>query len=830
MKLNRTFAKTAGVFLLFLIGFWILSLWYLSPALDGKVMRQGDMQQVNLMKHAAEQVKSETGDYPAWNDRLFSGMPGNLITGIKQGSLLLKYNVLHLFGLVKSPFQFLFVAMASMFVLLWSVKVDRYMAAAGAIGYAFMTFSISSYEAGHITKVLAMGAMPGVIAGLVLLSQKRWLWGVGVLALFFGMVVNYFHYQIAYYAGIMAGIYILVDAIMRIKQGELKSAVWGAALAALAMAVGTLTCVGKLVDTMQYSQATMRGGSELASEVPQNGPQQNDATGLDIEYAFSWSYGIDESMTLLIPGFKGGSSNELMAGNELGVDRLPLYFGELQFTSGPIYIGAVLMILFVLGFITALQWKKESPDSVEAQRAMTYAWFALAAFVVSLVLAWGRHFGINEWLFNNLPYYNKFRTPMMALVIAQVVVPFLGFYGVQALLSDKLSEAASKQVLKHTAIASAVIFGLAMMMASGSNFSSMGDSRLAKESGSQQVVEVIKELRSKLVWGDIWRSLSFAFIALAMVWGGVKKQINLTQVGMALIAIVAFDMMGVAKRYLSDENWEQAEVENEILPSKWDEQIMAVNKDHARVLDLRINPFNDNHAAPWHRNVGGYHPAKLSRYQDLISYGLTPNGGQMSYEFLMQNPTMDMLNCRYILSRDESRSGEQIIERPTAFGPAWFVSSIKEVSTAKEAMQTLLSSNLREVAIVESSESAKPKAQQWSSDSSTTVTQTSYDMGKQEYQSNNSAAGLLVFSELYYNESVGHWEVRIDDQAATALRANYMLRAVEVPAGQHKITWTYVAADRGTLYATELASSALIVLLVLGLLYKSATAPEEETV
>ena len=828
MKLNRTFAKTAGVFLLFLIGFWILSLWYLSPALDGKVMRQGDMQQVNLMKHAAEQVKSETGDYPAWNDRLFSGMPGNLITGIKQGSLLLKYNVLHLFGLVKSPFQFLFVAMASMFVLLWSVKVDRYMAAAGAIGYAFMTFSISSYEAGHITKVLAMGAMPGVIAGLVLLSQKRWLWGVGILGLFFGMVVNYFHYQIAYYAGIMAGIYILVDAIMRIKQGELKSAVWGAALAALAMAVGTLTCVGKLVDTMQYSQATMRGGSELASEVPQNGPQQNDATGLDIEYAFSWSYGIDESMTLLIPGFKGGSSNELMAGNELGVDRLPLYFGELQFTSGPIYIGAVLMILFVLGFITAFHWKNQSPDSTESQRAMTYAWFALAAFVVSLVLAWGRHFGINEWLFNNLPYYNKFRTPMMALVIAQVVVPFLGFYGVQALLSGKLSDSASKLVLKHTAIASAVIFGLAMMMASGSNFSSMGDSKLA-ESGGPQVVEIIKELRSKLVWGDIWRSLSFAFIALAMVWGGVKKQIKLTQVGMALIAIVGFDMMGVAKRYLSDENWEQAEVENEILPSKADEQVMAANKDHARVYDLRINPFNDNHAAPWHRNVGGYHPAKLSRYQDLISYGLTPNGGQISSEFLMNNSILDMLNCRYILTRDQSGSGDQVIERGSAFGSAWFVSQVKEVGTAKEAMQTLLSSNLRQVAVVESNEGTKPSTQQWAADSMSSVSLGEYSMEKQSYTSSNSAAGLLVFSELYYIESVGHWEVSIDDQPAKALRVNYMLRAVEVPAGKHSIVWTYVAADRGALYATELASSALIVLLVLGLLYKSATEAEEET-
>jgi hypothetical protein len=208
---------------------------------------------------------------------------------------------------------------------------------------------------------------------------------------------------------------------------------------------------------------------------------------------------------------------------------------------------------------------------------------------------------------------------------------------------------------------------------------------------------------------------------------------------------------------------------------------------------------------------------------------LTPNGGQISSEFLMNNSILDMLNCRYILTRDQSGSSDQVIERSSAYGSAWFVSQVKEVGTAKEAMQTLLSSNLRQVAVVESSEAAKPSAQQWAADSLASVSLNEYSMERQSFTSNNSAAGLLVFSELYYNESVGHWEVSIDDQTATALRVNYMLRAVEVPAGQHKITWTYVAADRGALYATELASSALIVLLVLGLLYKSGTAPEEET-
>jgi len=488
--LNKHFLKQAGLFLLFVIGFWCIALWYLAPPSDGMVLKQGDMQQVRLMRYAAEQVKETTGTLPQWNDRLFSGMPGSLITGIEQGSLLLKYKVIEFFGLVKTPFNFLFVAMLSMFVLLLSVRVNHWFAAAGAIGYAFMTFSISSYEAGHITKVLAMGAMPGVIGGLALLSQRRYLLGAAVTALFFGMVVNYFHYQIAYYAGIMVGLYFLVELVSAIRSKDLKHFALSTGIAAAAMGLAVLTCIGKLADTNDYAKATMRGGSAVAEAATTKGAQVG-KKGLDMDYAFSWSYGIDETFTLMVPGLKGGSSNEMVSDPDFGETRLPLYFGDLQFTSGPVYLGATLVFLFVFGLMLAFVWRKDQPEDAQAQLNFNWALFGLITFLVSVILGWGRHFFINEFLFNNLPYYNKFRTPMMALVIAQVVVPMIGILGlyrfIELVQGNGLSEAAQKKVFKNTLILAGVLVGAVVLITWGSDFASPDtDKRIAEQAPTRE--------------------------------------------------------------------------------------------------------------------------------------------------------------------------------------------------------------------------------------------------------------------------------------------------------------------------------------------------------
>ena len=845
MNLNKHFFKQAGIFLLFIISFWCIAVMYLKPASDGMVLKQGDMQQVRLMRYAAEQVKESTGELPQWNDRLFSGMPGSLITGVEQSSLLLKYKVTELFGLVKSPFNFLFVSMLSMFVLLLSVKVDRWLAAAGAVGYAFMTFSISSYEAGHITKVLAMGVMPGVIGGLALLSQRKYLLGAAVTALFFGMVVNYFHYQIAYYAGIMVAVYFLVEWAFAVKNKEFKHVLMSTGIAAVAMGLAVLTCIGKLSDTNDYAKATMRGGSAVEADNGSKGKQVG-KKGLDIDYAFSWSYGIDESFTLMVPGFKGGSSNEMVSDADFDdTPRFPLYFGDLEFTSGPVYLGATMMFLFVFGLVLAFVWRKDKPENEGAVLNYRWAIFGLVTFIVALLLGMGRYFPLNEFLFNNLPYYNKFRTPMMALVIAQVVVPMIGLLGLHRFITlmaeDGLSAAGKQRVMKLTAIVSIVLVALMIVITMGTDFSAAETDKRIAEQGGMETVTKIKALRSSMVWNDIFRSIMFMGALLFLIYMILKKQISALVTGLLVIGMVSFDMMGISKRYLTDDNWEEKEIEEGIMPSAVDNQIIANNKDGKRVIDFRggINTtFKDNTAGAFHKNVGGYHPAKMSRYQDVISYCISAAGPTGTGD-IMNNHALDMLNCGYIIGLSQDQKSEIVAPRNTALGHAWFVDSVKEEATAKDALLAINNLDLKKNAVIEKadysgkveggSKGLTLRSRSFSLDSASGISQTYYSNDSIAYKSNNSNAGLAVFSEIYYNEKNGAWKAFVDGKEAPALRVNYILRGLEVPAGNHDIVWVYQPVDRSTMLTIEVASSALILLLVAGSLLQLGMKKEEDS-
>lgn len=847
MKINKDFLRQAGVFLLFLIGFWLISVIFLWPATQDKALQQGDMQQVRMMMDAANKHSDTFGVKPNWNDRLFSGMPSNLITGIPTGNLMLKLRPMELFQLVKGPFNFLFVAMLSMFVLLLSCNVNRWLSAAGAIGYAFMTFSISSYEAGHITKVLATDVMPGMLAGLVLITRRKYLFGAGILGIFFAMLVGYFHYQIAYYAGIVAGIYLLIEMIMALRAREIKHAAISIGLSVVMLGLGAATNIGKAIDTARYSEATMRGGSAVASEVPtKDGPKnQVGRKGLDIDYAFSWSYGMDESMTLLIPGFMGGSSNERIANEDFGQDRAPLYHGDLQFTSGPVYIGAIFIFLFLLAIVAVLRYlKTDTVETKDKTVALTLLVFSISTVLISLLLAWGKYFGFNEWLFNNLPYYNKFRTPMMALVIAQMIIPFFGLYGLQLLLSDRFSETDKTKVWKASVMAVSALMAIAALMLFSEDFKGAEDKDLlgqvrqqAMQSGQDEATAMasasdylkqIVDMRSSLAWGDWMRSLLLIAVSAGLMWFTALKNKSRELLWVGMIVLISFDLMGVAKRYLTEDNWQDKEEEMAIEPSPKEAQLMASNKENRRVFDLRYNPFNDNHVAPFFRNVGGYHPAKLSRYQDIISYCITPNGGALQGDWINNNNALDMLNCGFILSRGQDGGGEEIYQRPTALGHAWFVPSVKEVADPKQALLEINKNPANKQVVVEAAEKLKPSSKTYATDSSDFIRQTRYSFDTLKYESVSKANGLAVFSEVYYSEKNGSWKAYVDGKETPVLRVNYILRAAEVPAGKHNIELVYVPADRSTFKTIETATSATMLLLVLGALGLMAVRKDEE--
>jgi NADH:ubiquinone oxidoreductase subunit 6 (subunit J) len=599
-------------------------------------------------------------------------------------------------------------------------------------------------------------------------------------------------------------------------------------IAIVAMGLAVLTCVGKLADTNDYAKATMRGGSAVAEATGAKGAQVG-KKGLDMDYAFSWSYGIDETFTLLVPGFKGGSSNELVSDADFGDTRLPLYFGDLQFTSGPVYLGASLVFLFVFGLMLAFVWKKDKPLDSDAQLNYNWAIFGLVTFLVSVILGWGRHFFINEFLFDSLPYYNKFRTPMMALVIAQVVVPMIGILGLYRFIvlvqGDGLSEVAQNKVFKNTLILAGVMVGAVVLLTMSTDFSSPETDKRIAEQGGMETVNKIKDLRSGLVWDDIFRSILFIVALIGLVYLALKKQASTLVAGAVMILLVGFDMIGISKRYLTDDNWEDKETEEAVLPSVIDNQIIANNKDGKRVFDYRggINgAFNDNRAGAFHRNVGGYHPAKMSRYQDVMSYCIGSSSPTGSGD-IMNNHALDMLNCGFIMGISQDGKSEIVVPRTTALGHAWFVDSVDEAATAKEALNMINTLNLRKHAVIEGGDYKAGAtaglalgARNFATDSTAAVTRLFYSNDSIAYESNNNQAGLAVFSEIYYNEKNGAWKAFVDGKEAKALRVNYVLRGLEIPAGKHAVTWVYQPADRSMMVNIEWASSALILLLVGG--------------
>ena len=410
-----------------------------------------------------------------------------------------------------------------------------------------------------------------------------------------------------------------------------------------------------------------------------------------------------------------------------------------------------------------------------------------------------------------------------------MVVPMIGILGLYRFIvlvqGDGLSEVAQNKVFKNTLILAGVMVGAVVLLTMSTDFSSPETDKRIAEQGGMETVNKIKDLRSGLVWDDIFRSILFIVALIGLVYLALKKQASTLVAGAVMILLVGFDMIGISKRYLTDDNWEDKETEEAVLPSVIDNQIIANNKDGKRVFDYRggINgAFNDNRAGAFHRNVGGYHPAKMSRYQDVMSYCIGSSSPTGSGD-IMNNHALDMLNCGFIMGISQDGKSEIVVPRTTALGHAWFVDSVDEAATAKEALNMINTLNLRKHAVIEGGDYKAGAtagfalgARNFATDSTAAVKRLFYSNDSIAYESNNNQAGLAVFSEIYYNEKNGAWKAFVDGKEAKALRVNYVLRGLEIPAGKHAVTWVYQPADRSMMVNIEWASSALILLLVGG--------------
>lgn len=798
------------------LGFVALSLLYASPVLNGKRLNQYDDVQARAAAREVVKYHEETGEWSSWTNSMFGGMPAYLIAGDYPTSISTKLGRL-MNSLLPAPANYFLLTMLCAYLLFLVLGANLWLSALGAVAYAFGSYLVTSLEAGHVSKILALGYAPGIIAGVLLAFRKNWLAGAALTGLFLGLELYANHIQITYYLGIGIIILVILESIPLLKAGQTQRLIkilGGLALGAV-LALGTHTT--RLWNAYDYTKETIRGKSELTP--PPNAPTLDNQDGLDKEYAFQYSYGIAETLTLLIPHLYGGPSQGSLDEKSdtyktlvnRGVDAanarnfiqaLPLYWGTQYSTGGPAYASAIIFFLFILGLFIVKGPLK---------------WWVAGVTLLYIVWAWGKNFaGLNYLFFDYFPMFNKFRAVTMVLSLAQLLMVILAVVTLRDLAQRKNTFA---EISRPFYISLGLTAGLCVILALVPTlfFSFRGESdpqfvaSLAESSKdqafAQQIMNALVQDRIGMMRSDAWRSAFLIILAAGLLWLWMKEKIRAGLLYPILLVLVIGDMFGVSKRYLNDEDFvSKAAAQAQLTATPADEQILRDPDPDYRVLDVLRNTFNNAEASYFHKSIGGYHGAKMRRYQELIENQIAkpnPNPG-----------ILNMLNTKYILTRDQ-QGNPAVQQNPDALGHAWFVESYKIVPNADAEMKALDSLQPGRQAVVDQRFADRLKGLTIQADSANTIRLTSYKPDELTYASTAKSEQLAVFSEIYYNVR-DDWKVSIDGQAAPLLRADYVLRALRVPAGQHTIVFRFEPASVGTGHLIDLISSILLVALIAG--------------
>jgi len=787
-----------------IVVFWALSLIYFAPEVfDNKSLLQGDVKSVSGWGKDLADYHEQTGDYAFWSNRMFSGMPANY-TYTPPFHNVFGYAG-YIFGwITKGDMVLLFLYMLGFYVLLLSLGCKPWLCVIGSVAYAFASYNLIIIEAGHINKAGCMAYMAPVLGGVILCYRKKYIAGIITTLLATGFNVMSGHQQITYYLLIMIVILALVYLYYAIREKTLKDYFKSSGVLLIAALLAVAPESGKLLWTADYTKDTMRGGAVLQT----NTEGEKASSGLDIDYAYMWSYGIGESMTLMIPNFYGASSHynigqdsELFrvlrpTGQGASYSRYaPMYWGGdrlKSFTSGPVYVGAFICCLFLLGLLVVRGREK---------------WWLLIATVISLFLSWGRHFALlNDFLFYHLPLYNKFRTPEMALVIAEISMVTLGILGLKTLIEAKDKRLMIKPLYISAGITGGLCLLFALLGGSLMSFSSEIDAQSIPNYPG--LMEAIIADRRSMLTGDAWRSLFFIVASAGALLLFILKNYNRNYL-FAILAVLTFiDLWTVDKRFINYDSFMPKKKATEITPTEADKQILNDKDPDYRVLNLTKSTFNESETSYFHKSVGGYSPAKLRRYQDIIDHHLS---GGINFNVL------NMLNTKYIISPTE-QGQPQAQRNPGALGNAWFVSEVKWVNSPDEEIIALKDFNPLQTAFIdrEWEQHVTTADALQGADSAAYIRLTDYaNPGYLIYESASSKPQLAVFSEVWYKT----WKAYIDGQEATALRVNYILRGLEVPAGKHKIEFkcideVYQKTSRLSLIASWIAGIAIVLLLV----------------
>ncbi len=772
--------------------FVALSYIYLLPLLQGEVLAQHDYTQAMGQQHEITEYVDKTGDQTLWTNSMFSGMPTVQIWLDYPTNLIGRVYVF-MQNIFVNETDILFFLMIGVYLTLYPLTKNVWISTAGAVAFAFGSFNMISIEAGHLNKVLAMAFMAPIIGGIILAYQGRWLAGALLTGFFLAIQIRAGHIQITYYtliAGAILALFFAEHAIVKKHMPLFIKATAALAIASM-LAVGTNTA--QLWGSYDYSHATIRGGKSELSNVK----EEDKKGGLTKDYAFNWSQGIGETMTILIPNLAGGGSSGNYEGTK-SYDKMvallkqngypqkeaekvanqiagsELYWGTQPFTSGPIYFGAIVCFLFVLGMFVIKHPVK---------------WALLGIAMLTVMLAWGNNFqAFNYFVFDYLPMYNKFRTPTMILTITNLIFVLVGFLALKEIWETKDRD----KTIKQLKIAAGITGGILVLFAIGAGifFDFKG---LPK---GQEYIDAATKMadRKGLLRADAFRSLLLVLGAAGIVWAMLTDKLK-KQYAVAIIGILILgDLWTVSKRYLNDDDFvSKSEYDQLFIPSAADLAVLQDRDLSYRVLDFAGGaPFTNASTSYFHKSIGGYHAAKLRTYQELIENQISKDLATLQQGLgkgaVPENiPVLNMLNARYIMT---GKKATDVIRNPHAAGNAWFVENVLTVNSADEELFGLSNIDTRKTAIVRNTFADQLAGFNPTPDSKGSIELTEYKPDELKYTFKSSNKELVVFSEVYYPDGTS-WKAFIDGNPVEHLRANYVLRALVVPAGEHTIEFKF---------------------------------------
>ncbi|GAB4519038.1 MAG: YfhO family protein [Allomuricauda sp.] len=779
--------------------FILASLVYFYPVLQGKAIFQSDIAQYKGMAQERDAYKDLTGEESYWTNSAFGGMPTYQLGANYPHNYIKELDRLTRF--LPRPADYLFLYLIGFYILLLCLKVDFRLAALGAVAFGFSTYLIIILGVGHNAKAHALGYIPMVLGGIVLVFRKKYILGFILTALAMALEISANHYQMTYYFMLLVLVMGLVYLIYAIKEKELKHFFASVGILILAVTLSIFTNATSLLATKEYADWSTRGTSELT--INPDGSEKAVSTGLDYEYITQYSYGIAESLNLFAPRLFGGSGNEDLGRDSKAYEYLtdqglspskalefssglPLYWGDQPIVAAPAYVGAIVFFLFVLGAFLVDGKKK---------------WWLLSGAILSLLLSWGKNFPLlTNFMIDYFPLYNKFRAVSSIQVVLELCLPVLGILGIRELFKSSVDKKEKLKALKLSFFISLGLGILIFLLKGFFDFEGLRDETYRGYFGDE-LMTMIQRDREAVYINDTIRSIIYVTLATAVLWFFIKDKINKNILVLALGALILFDLVGVDLRYVNEGDFVRQRQVNQPFQANQIDQMIQQDDSIYRVFDPQEG-INGARTSYFHKSIGGYHAAKPRALQNLFEYHLYQNNLQV----------LNMLNVKYIIQQDEEGNSYPAVN-PDANGNAWFVDQLLPVSSANEEILKLKDFNSKTQAVVNNSEYPELTKLRYSVDSLARIDLVDYRPNNITYATNNPNDGFAVFSEMHYPSG---WHAFIDGTPQEHYRVDYALRGMKVPAGQHNIEFRFEPEVVETGSQITLAANALLGLIIVG--------------